>query len=155
MLVNYDLENFPLQIRTNSEIGSNEEVALFLYDTADEYSVGAVKIKFTSPLQCYLDYCSTNYADFHAALPTETVKVWTITLSRISGERSVVIHCNDTKVFNMVLSDSTCSNSDWRTNWSKDVEMIKFSIISDSDTASDYYRPGNAKMNLFVFEFCA
>ena len=102
------------------------------------YEAGIVYLSFTSPLQYALLGC-TSSNNFPTDLPSETDKVWTITLSRVSDEIRVVIHCNDKKVLNVVLSDITCSNDYWREWWSRDVEKIKF--IS-SDTASDYYRPG-------------
>ena len=131
VMIDYDLENSPLQIRTNSEIGSNEVVRVFFYNA------GAVELSVRSPPQYWLGGC-TSYIDFPTALPSETDKVWTITLIRSSGTPRVVIHCNNKEVLNVVLSDSTCSRSDWRDYWSKDVEWIQFA----RDSASDYYRAG-------------
>ena len=99
---------------------------------------GGVFLSFTSPPQYWLFYC-TSYTNFPTDLPSETEKVWTITMSRVSDEIRVVIHCNDKEVLNVVLSD-TCSHSSWSERWSKDVDKIYFS--SCCDTASDYYRPG-------------
>ena len=133
--INYDLENSPLQIRTDSEIGSNEAVRVSFYNAKREHA-GGVSLYFSSSPQYSLYWC-TSYTDFPTALPSETDKVWTIT--RSSDTRSVVIHCNNKEVLNVVLSDSTCSYSDWREHWSRDVEKILFLLI---DTASDYYRAG-------------
>ena len=144
--INYDLENSPLQIRTNSEIGSNEKVRVWFFNAQDEPAGGVILI-FSSPPQYKLGWCNTSYTDFPTTLPSETDKVWTITLTRSSGAPSLVIHCNNKEVLNVMLSDSTCSSSDWRDYWSKDVEKIKFL----SHTASDYYRPGKV-MASCVFE---
>ena len=135
-MINYDLENSPLQIRTDSEIRSYEKVDVWFYNAQDEPAGGAILI-FTSPPLYTLSWCSTSILP--TALPSETDKVWAITLTRSSGTPSVVIHCNNKEVLNVMLSDSTCSSSDWRDYWSKDVEKIKF---VSGDTASDYYRPG-------------
>ena len=137
--INYDLENSPLQIRTKSEIGSNEKVRVFFYNAQDEPAGGVILI-FSSPPQYKLGWCSTSY-NFPTTLPSGTDKVWTITLTRSSGVTpSVVIHCNNKEVLNVVLSDSECySISNWRDYWSRNVEKIKFDSY---DTASDYYRPG-------------
>ena len=102
---------------------------------------GGVSLSFSSPPQYLLLKCSTSDTYFPTDLPSETDKVWTITLSKVSDEIRVVIHCHDKEVLNVVLSDTTCSKSSWSNYWSREyVDMIYFS--SFSDTASDYYRAG-------------
>ena len=101
---------------------------------------GGVSLFFSSPPQYRLNYCMTSYNNFPTDLPSETDKVWTITKSKVSEEIRVIIHCNDKEVLNVVLSDTTCSDSSWRDFWSRDVEKIRFH--SSYDTASDYYRAG-------------
>ncbi|KAL5255462.1 hypothetical protein ACHWQZ_G010885 [Mnemiopsis leidyi] len=140
--INYDLENSPLQIKTDSVVGSDEQVRVWFSTAQDDPAGGVVLDFFTSPPQYWLRYC-TSWTYFPTDLPTETNKVWTITLSRVSGEIRVVITCNTVEVLNVVLSSTTCSDSDWSrdsdwsTIWSKDVEKIYFDSY---DTASDYYR---------------
>ena len=83
--------------------------------------------------------CSiVSWTNFPTSLPTETDKVWTITLSKTSDIR-LIIHCNNKEVLNVVLSDTICGESDWIDWWSKDMEKIYFDFL---DTASDYYRQG-------------
>ena len=139
MSINFDLENSPLQIKTDSEVGSDEEVNVNF--SSEGYLAGEVHFYFNSPPKYYLYYCRAT-TDFTTALPSETEKVWTITLSRVSGEIRVVIHCNDKEVLNVVLSDTTCSYSKyyWSSSWSREMDQIYFHPYSD--TASDYYRPG-------------
>ena len=140
MFINYDLENSPLQIRTDSVLGSDEEVKVYFY-TAGGDLAGGVVLYFTSPPQYWLSRCSTSRTNLPTALPTETDKIWTVTLTRTSGTLRVSLHCNNKEVLNVVLSDTICSSSNykWSSYWSWDVEKIKF---SSSGTASDYYRPG-------------
>ncbi|KAL5253100.1 hypothetical protein ACHWQZ_G015760 [Mnemiopsis leidyi] len=136
--INYDLENSPLQIKTDSVVGSNEQVLrVYFYGHVQDDTAGGVFLYFSSPPQYYLYFCSTSWTNFPTVLPIETNKVWTITLSRVSGEIRVVITCNTVEVLNVVLSSTTCSDSDWSTYWSRDVEKIYFTSL---DTASDYYR---------------
>ena len=138
-MIDYDLETSPLQIRTNSLVGSNEELYIGFFAlgfTDDENPTGGVQLFFTSPPQYRLDYCSSSNADFPTDLPIDTDKIWTIFLSKFY---KLNINCNDKEVLNVVLSDTICDRSDWNIHWYKDVEKIKF---SKSDTASDYYRPG-------------
>ena len=107
--------------------------------TAGGDPAGGVTLHFTSPPQYWVDYCSTSRTNLPTALPTETDKIWKITLTRTSGTVSVIIHCNNKEVLNVVPSSTTCSDSRWSNYWTREVEKIKFSSY---DTASDYYRPG-------------
>ena len=138
MDINFDLENSPLQIETDSAVGSNEKVFVTFYSGSS--SAGGVVLSFSSPPQYQLIECNSSPINFPTDLPSETDKVWTITKdSRVSDEIRVVIYCNDKEVLNVVLSD-TCSDSRWSENWSKDVDKIHFD--PSSDTASDFYRKG-------------
>ena len=119
---------------------------MYFYTAGKNYAAG-VNLYFTSPPRYNLLDCSTSRTKFPTALPTETDKIWTMTLSRISGIR-LIIHCNNKEVLNVVLSDTTCGESDWSEKWSRDVEKIKFD--STFDTASDYYRPGKYLMFLLM-----
>ena len=137
MDINFDLENSPLQIKTDSEVGSNEEVSVGFFS---RYSyTGGVVLSFSSPPRYQLLKC-TSLTNFTTNLPSETDKVWTITKSKVSGEIRVVIHCNDKEVLNVVMSDTMCSYSRWSDYWGTDVDEIHFS--SWSNRASDYYRAG-------------
>ena len=143
--INYDLENSPLKIRTDSEIGKGDLLRMYFYN-AHQDQAGGVIIYFRSPPQYWLGQCISygNSKNFPTALPSETDKVWTIT--RSSGTPSVVIHCNNKEVLNVVLSDSICDNSGWRAIWSRDAEKISF---TSDDTTSDYL---GKVMNSCVFE---
>ncbi|KAL5252523.1 hypothetical protein ACHWQZ_G015337 [Mnemiopsis leidyi] len=136
--INYDLENFPLQLKTDSLVGNGDMVNVRLYSPQGE-SAGGVFFYFHASPQYYLNHCNISWTNFPTALPSEKDKVWTITLSRISGEIRVVVNCNDIEVLNVVLSSSTCTDNTWRTYWSRDVDKIYFHPTADK--ASDYYRP--------------
>ena len=107
---------------------------LFFYTDQTVYA-GGLNIYLRSPPQYFIHYCLYE-TNFPAAFPTETEKVWKITLSRVSGIR-LVIHINDVEVLDMVISNSTCvSNDAWNTYWSRNVKKIYF---WGDDTASDFY----------------
>ena len=133
--INYDLEESPLQIRTDSVVGSNEQVYVVFYNAKEDSAIGFALI-FESPPQYILGRCGVSSTNFPTDLPSDTDKIWKLTLTRTSDVR-LMIHCNNKEVLNVVLSDTTCGYSAWSTTWSKDVEKIKF---VSSDTASDYYR---------------
>ena len=136
--INYDLENSPLQIKTDSLVGGGEEVVMYFYTARGDY-IGGVGLYFKSPPQYYLGWCTLSRSDFPTHLPTETDKIWTITLNKILGIR-LIIYCNNKEVLNVVLSDTICYYSDWSSYWGRDVGKIMFP--SCCDKASDYYRPG-------------
>ena len=131
-----DLENSPLEIKTDSSLGSDEKVNMWFYAESGIFVAGRLILHFTSPPQFTINSC-TYETNFPIALPTDTNKVWRISLTRTSGIR-LVIHCNEVEVLDYVLSDSTCSYRNWWDMWKREVKQIKFD--KDEDTASDYYR---------------
>ena len=60
--IDYNLEANPLQIRTDSLIGSEEMISVAFY-TEDDNLAGAVKIKFTDPPMVNIDPCM-DYINF-------------------------------------------------------------------------------------------
>ena len=112
------------------------------YTSGGDY-VGGVAISFSSTPEYYIEDCRS-WTNFPASLPTEVEKAWRITLNRNSGIR-LLIHCNNVEVLNILMSDSTCSDSDWSTYWSRTVG--KFGFYPIYDTASDYFRAGQTGKN--------
>ena len=83
----------------------------------------------------YLFSCSISYRSFETTSPSTEGAVWKITLQRNLGVRQILIHCNDLKILDLTISNSTCGYNS--APWSRDVGKISF---SQSDTASDYYK---------------
>ena len=137
MWINYDLENSPLQIKTDRPLGSDEGVKVWFSNAGGDYAGGVI---FTFPSMYQLVSCSSSRTDFPNGLPTERDKIWTISLTRASGTVRVIIHCNNFEVLNVVLSDTTCGYSRWSEMWSRNVEKIFFPSY---DKASEFYRSGN------------
>ena len=136
---NYDLENSPLQIRTNnSAAGSNAQIRVSLYSATGDYA-GGVELFFTSPPQYLIEHCSISRTNFPTDLPFEIDNIWTLTVTRTSDVSRLILYLNNTEVLNLVISDTTCTESTWSTYWNRDVEKIMF---PSADTASDYYRAG-------------
>ena len=133
--LDFDLENTPLEIKTDSVAGSSEKVEINFFNQQDDYA-GGVKISFTSPPTYFLIDCSF-YADntFHNTPTTDVNKLWRITLKKTVASRYIVIHCNNVEVLNLVLSHTVCFSS-WSTIWSRDKTKIEFTTY---DSASDYY----------------
>ena len=138
----YDLEMDPLQIKTDSAEGSEHQMDLTLYD-GSEYDAGGIFITFSSPPKYRLKSCMESMAEFPSTLPADANKVWTITSKTEEDKRRVVINCNNKEVLNVVLSDTTCSSSLWKTDWTKVVMYILFEPGENVDSrAADFYRPG-------------
>ena len=129
-----DLETTPLEIRTDSTLGSKDRVVVRFVTTQRKFA-GGVEISFSSTPQYYLWDCTTSSTNFPSNLPSEVDKVWRITLDKTAVIR-VLLHCNGVEVLNILMSDNTCDRSDWSYYWSKEVEKIY------TDTVSDYYRAG-------------
>ena len=109
-------------------------------DDAQEETAGGVYLSFATPPKFQLTYCFEYHYINLTDLPSEIDKVWTITLSSISGERRFVMHCNEKEVFNLVLSETTCDDWRWDDIWTREVKKIEF--LYHTDTASDFYRTG-------------
>ena len=131
----WDLEGTPLQIKTDSALGSDELIKVALYVKDIIYNRG-VRVKFSSPMQYFIGYCSSGFADLPVQPPVEVEKIWTITKT----ETAFIITCNEVEVVNYLFTDS--SDSRCVKNWGGGVvEKIRF---TDDDTASDFYRAGKS-----------
>ena len=135
--IDYDLENSPIEVKTNSLPGSGDVVGLYLYK--DQWTqAGGIVLRFAdSPPTFTLNTCTSSQRAYLTELPSGSYKVWKITLSRISGARKLVIHCNDLEVVNILMSDENCGRAEWRDQWSIDVMKISFQTW---DSASEGYR---------------
>ena len=140
MTIEYDLQEHPLQIKTDSAVGSGEKVIVQLY-TAEEVLISSILLNFSATPQHYISYC-TSSSSFPVDLPEEQNKTWTITKTATA----LKIECNDAEVLNLVYSESNYDSSSCVTRYSWDVEKIKF---TSSDTASDEYRQEPASL-LFI-----
>ena len=133
--ITHDLETSPFYLKTDSLVGSDEVAKVFFYNSQGD-GAGGIVFAFTSPPQYHVRNCDlSGRTDYPTSLPSETVKVWKITLTRGSVVRLVVL-CNDKEVLNLQISSTTCKLSSWGNDWRRLVGRIKF---PSHDTASDYY----------------
>ena len=136
----YDLEATPLQIKTDSILGSDDYLTLCLYtadntDIADYRSLGYFRIKFRDIIYIDIFPCGYN-VPLIATPPPEINKIWTITKT----STSISIGCNGVQVLDFHFSDSQEASCD--PNWSQAVAKIVFWVGNqgDDDNASDGYR---------------
>ena len=136
MKIPWDLEATSLQIKTDSALGSDERINVDMYR---DYSwIGSVVVKFSSPMQYGISYCTTGWSDLPVQPPVEVYKIWTITKT----ETAFIISCNAVEVLNLMFADS--SGSDCVQSWGSDVvEEIRF---RNDDTASDFYGAGKVSI---------
>ena len=133
----WHLEQVPLQIKTDSVVGSNDWIWMVMYNK-DNSSIGGTGVKFSTPNMYYqINQCTSSNTDLPVQPPEkEEEKVWTF----IKTETAIIITCNNVEMLNYVLSDS--SDSRCVTQWGGDVvQQIMFHSI---DKASDFYRAGKA-----------
>ena len=152
--MDFDLESNALEIKTDSELGSdNKSKVKFFSSQYDESIVGGFNLYFSSTIKYRIRNCDNQgyYTEFPARVPTVTSKTWRITLSETTANRQIVIHCNNVEVLNVVLSDTRCRYTTWKSDWSKTVARIYFSV---HDTASRFYRqePGTDISNIYCLK---
>ena len=136
MYTPWDLEVVPLQIMTDSEAGSDETIWVEMRENSS--AIGYVWVKFSSPMQYYINPCTSSTTDLPVQPPVVVDNnIWTITKT----EAAIIITCNGDMVLNYLFANS--SNSDCVTKWSGDVvEQISFN--KEWDKASDFYREGKS-----------
>ena len=132
-----DLKNAIIEIKTDSELGSDDQLRLLFY-TSNGFSAGGFHAFFGSIPQYYLPDCYSSRTIFPSNLPVARVKIWRITLTKTSGIR-LQIHCNNVEVLNILLSDTRCSKKGWSTYWKRDVGVVDFDTGA-LDTASVCYK---------------
>ena len=138
--IGFNLETSPLELKTivDAGIGDQVKIVLQLYDAEDSYA-GGLFLSLGSAPQYSLDGC-TELKELSKLRVDQRDKK--LTVSKQRGPR-IKIFCNDVKVLDVKMSDSTCSgDSDWNQIWSRDVVKIQFLY---DDTASDYYRSFTGK----------
>ena len=69
----FDLESTPLQIKTDSTVGSGERIMLWLY-TADAY-IGGWDVLFSSSIKFFVLGCSEGWAELPVQLRARVVRV--------------------------------------------------------------------------------
>ena len=137
MIIDFDLENNPLLIKSDSIIGSKDRVKIkFL--TAQDEQAGGLTIRLLSNPVYWLWECSDSFTNFPTDFPSETDKI--LKIEKLSGSdyKRFVLLCNSVELLNVLLSDSNCKGeTNWRTYWNRNVARIQFDT---ADSVSDFYQ---------------
>ena len=140
-MIPWELESTPLQIKTDSALGSGHSISFAMYPTEAQgvYYIGFILVKFSNPSRYYKHKCKV-WTDLPVQPPSELEKVWTFTKT----EDSFIIHCNNVKVLNLKFSDSSLGQcvTTWEGTQVGKILFYKNAMFNthDSDTASDSYR---------------
>ena len=123
-----DLMTTPLEIKTDSAIGSNDLMYVRLLD-AETKTAMIVQIRFEEPIKYQLVHCMASKQPL-SNVPTEQDKVWKIirTLDRVK------IECNG-----VVLTDFNIASCTDDSKWFYERKIAKVTFGLD-DTASDVFR---------------
>ena len=123
-----DLMTTPLEIKTDSAVGSNDLMYVRLLD-AETKTAMIVQIRFEEPIQHQLMHCMASKQPL-SNVPTKQDKVWKIirTLDRVK------IECNGVVVTDFNIA--SCTDS-LKGVYKRIVAKVSF---ADSDKASDFFR---------------
>ena len=135
-----DLKREELQIRTESALGSEKMVNIFVHD-ADQNHFSDIQIMFgESFIGYHVGHCTPDqFFQFDKDPPPTASKTWTI----FQEEGRLKIWCNDELVLNYEFPDTGC-----KAKYSNGVAWVKFrertfhllGIWGNHDTASENYR---------------
>ena len=143
--IEFDLESTPLQIFTNSEIGSGDFMWVRFANSQKAGKIG-LQLAFDSKLTYNIGKCENKEIPAEK-LGTDRNRIWTI---KKVGTK-VILYCNGELI--VELETEASKNEDCRILWAIDFAGIKFHDGSNDglrkDTASDYfrrYKAGKSKM---------
>ncbi|KAL5266462.1 hypothetical protein ACHWQZ_G003752 [Mnemiopsis leidyi] len=132
--IDFDIEITPLEIRTDSPLGSGEKLAV-IYINQQGDQAGGLNLTFNSKLEVSVSKCNQNVTlqdEPLTDMPGTLEKWWRLTVSSEGAtETRLQLHCNEMEVMRVVLSDVKC------TGYEGEAGKI---VFLGSDTASDFYR---------------
>ena len=142
--IEFDLESTPLQVFTDSEIGSEDSVWIQFANTNKAAVVGFV-VKFNSNPYYSIGYCVANVQIPFNKLGADKNRIWTI--EKDSNTR-VKLYCNGAQIAD--IDTQASMSAECRQLWAVDFAGMRFidgtDNDKDKDTASDFfteYKIGN------------
>ena len=139
--IDVDLDVSPVQIQTNSAVGSDDLLWVrFLPPLDDGKDPGlspgispgispSIRIRFSDPPTYSQGFCDK---DEEFTMPEGPDRVWMIS----KDNNNIKLSCNGRVIFDDDYS--TSNDIDCRESWSQDFVLMQF---QSTDTASDSYRP--------------
>ena len=97
--IDFDFDKYPIQLKTDSEIGSGEAIDIVFYTSTETSvknweNVGYIWIIFRDPMEYNVYPCTNGWDTFDVAIPEETNKIWEI----VKTTSDLRIICNNVEV---------------------------------------------------------
>ena len=98
-LIEFDFDKYPIQLKTDSGIGSGEAIDVVFYVSTETNvgnwtNVGNVWIKFSDPMTYRVLHCVDGLTTFNVPVPKEINKIWEI----VKTAADLRIICNSVEV---------------------------------------------------------
>ena len=134
--IHFDINSTPLQIQTDSEIGSGE--VMWVQFLANVGGTG-ISVRFDKTPNYHIGGCVTDRQNIPLdKLGTGNDRVWTIEMKN----SKVRLSCNGEEIFD--FDPQSTKNHNCKDRWSLDFNVLKFVDSTwnngTKDTASDFYR---------------
>ena len=138
--IQFDINSTPLQIYTDSEIGSGD--IMWVQFLTDSENGAGISVRFDETPNYHIGGCTTNRPKIQLdKLGEDNDRIWTI---EKHGTRLKLL-CNGVEIFD--YDTQTSNENDCKNRWSIDFTRMRFAdytgtTINDGlkDTASDLYR---------------
>ena len=132
--INFDINSTPLQIQTDSVLGSGDILFVRFIGQNSGGSVG-IDVIFTDPPTYDIGYCGTRT---DLIMPgTEKYRIWTFQ----KENNTIQLLCNGVEIYNLNYAEYS-DDKNCIVRWSLDFTHLRFvKSASLTDTASDFYRP--------------
>jgi hypothetical protein len=127
------MEFSSLQIQTDSQIGSGEELWVRFVKLNSDEGPG-ISVIFADPPTILVGYCMNAWQTFDMPGSDLKPRIWTF----VKTATNIQLLCNGEQVIDANYAESLSSNC--KPLWSLNFEQIKFMMRERTDTASDYYR---------------
>merc|ERR1712176_1555403 len=100
-VIDFDWEETPLEIRTNSLLGSGDQIKVrFL--TEEGNPAGNLKIKFDDNASYFITDCMNKKKGFKLPSSEDGEYIWRVT----KADGRIIVHCNGEEVINVSYADS-------------------------------------------------
>ena len=140
----FDLDNFPLEISTDSLDGSNDVLKVHFFDK-NKILAGNLFILFTAPsFRFKIEYCFNEAKALPTSPPAVVDKTWKIT--KITNPQGIIVDCNGKRIVHFLMSQ--CSFKGWQSRWGRDVDFVAFylpDVSKNRGLAAAFYRAAESK----------
>merc|ERR1712003_163218 len=136
--IGFDLENIPVEIRTDSNPESRDQIRISFFTEGKGKPSGNLKIKFDERPKYFIENCMVRAIEFEDPLADEDERVWRVT----ETDEGIIVFCNGVVVLNYKFKDADKAKA-CIDMWSENTEVMEF---HSQDTASDAYRPARMKV---------